>query len=112
MKSWRRDEQPRLLGFEQVAAERASGAEDSGRTPAAVAANAAGASVADSGGVNADLVGRSFSDRGERVTVESVSRANPAQVVVRRERDGHRWAIHAGIVRMILPPQRTRRRAA
>lgn len=107
MRSLRRDEQPRLLGFEQPApggtqaaprpaGGRKIGREASGPTPAA--------------GQNSDLVGRGFRDRDERVVVTEVSRANPAHVVVRRERDGHTWTIPAGIVRMILPP--ARRRAA
>ena len=95
MKSLRTKDQPRLLGFEPAAAD------DPKSAPA----------VALVAGANSDLVGRSFSDRDERVVVTGVSRANPAHVVVRRERDGHSWTIPAGIVRMILPPARRRRAA-
>lgn len=95
MKSLRTKEQPRLLGFEPAAPEELK--------PVPV--------VATAGGANSDLIRRSFSDRDERVVVTGVSRANPAHVVVRRERDGHSWTIPAGIVRMILPPARRRRAA-
>jgi len=96
MKSLRTQEQPRLLGFEPSAVEELK------PVPAAVAVP---------GGPNSDLIRRSFSDRDERVIVTGVCRANPAHVVVRRERDGHSWTIPAGIVRMILPPARRRRAA-
>lgn len=95
MKSLRTKDQPRLLGFEPAAKD------DPKPVPA----------VAVVSGPNSDLIRRSFSDRDERVVVTGVSRANPAHVVVRRERDGHSWTIPAGIVRMILPPARRRRAA-
>lgn len=95
MKSLRTKEQPRLLGFEPPAADE----------PKTVTA------VASAGGPNSELIRRTFTDRDERVVVTGVSRANPAHVVVRRERDGHSWTIPAGIVRMILPPARRRRAA-
>ena len=95
MKSLRTKDQPRLLGFEPAVPD------DPKPVPA----------VANVGGPNSDLIRRSFSDRDERVVVTGVSRANPAHVVVRRERDGHSWTIPAGIVRMILPPARRRRAA-
>lgn len=97
MKSLYTKEQPRLLGFEPAAADE----------PKAVPAVA----LVAAGGPNSDLVGRTFTDRDERVVVTGVSRANPAHVVVRRERDGHSWTIPAGIVRMILPSARRRRAA-
>ena len=57
---------------------------------------------------NADLAGRVFSDGMFVIRVRSVSRANPAQVILERECDGHTWSTHAGIVRLILRPGRRR----
>jgi hypothetical protein len=59
---------------------------------------------------NADLVGRVFFDGTSDVRVCNVAATNPAHVVVERERDGHSWTIHAGVVRMIVG--RTRRQRA
>lgn len=60
---------------------------------------------------NSDLVGRTFSDGTSDVIVRSVSTTNPAYVVVERERDGHSWTIHAGVVRMIVGRMRHKRAA-
>ena len=51
---------------------------------------------------NSDLLGRTFSDGTSDVRVTGLSATNPAHVVVERERDGHSWTIHAGVVRMIV----------
>ena len=102
MKSLSTKEQPRLLGFEPAAG--------GGRESAPSGVVRRPKPVRPDVGANSDLIGRGFQDREERVVVTEVSRANPAHVIVRRERDGHSWTIPAGIVRMILPP--ARRRAA
>jgi hypothetical protein len=111
MKSSRRDEQPRLLGFEPGAGGAGQGTPRPAGAKRSDAAGAKKPAARADAGPNSDLVGRSFQDREERVVVTEVSRANPAHVVVRRERDGHSWTIPAGVVRLILPPARGRRAA-
>ncbi|MDT7602576.1 MAG: hypothetical protein QOF61_573 [Acidobacteriota bacterium] len=90
----REDRQLTLQGFEK---------------PVAIVAVAPGAKPRRAS-PNADLVGRSFSDGTSEVFVRGVSTTNPTHVVVERERDGHSWTIHAGVVRMIVG--RTRRQRA
>jgi hypothetical protein len=60
---------------------------------------------------NADLVGRSLSDGTSEVVVRGISTTNPAHVIVERERDGHSWTIHAGVVRLIIGRTRHKRAA-
>ena len=60
---------------------------------------------------NADLVGRIFSDGHADIRVTGVSRADPSQVIVERRADGRRWAVSAGLVRLIVTGGRKKRAA-
>jgi hypothetical protein len=54
-------------------------------------------------GPNAELIGRSFSDRTSEIRVIKVCSLKPAtHVIVERAADGKRWSVPAGIVRLSL----------
>ncbi len=58
-----------------------------------------------------DLINRRFDDGLSLIRVVSLCRTDAAQVIVERERDGKRWSISAGVVRMIVGRARNKRRA-
>ena len=60
---------------------------------------------------NADLIGQSFFDRSEIITVIGVCPLNPKQVMVQRDFDGKSWAVPAGVVRLIVGNKKRRRAA-
>ena len=61
--------------------------------------------------LNVDLLGRAFYAGPVRITVSSVRRGNPHQVIIEREIDGKSWALPAGLVRLILDRAGTRQTA-
>ena len=61
--------------------------------------------------MNVDLLGRAFYAGPARITVSRVRPDNPHQVIIEREIDGKRWALPAGLVRLILDRARTRQTA-
>lgn len=61
---------------------------------------------------NSDLIGRSFMDRSNKITVMSVCPSNPEQVMVERDmEDGKRWSVSVGLIRLIVGRRRERRAA-
>jgi len=58
--------------------------------------------------LNADLLGRTFHAGQSRITVLRVRPGNPDQVIIARDCDDKRWALPAGLVRLILDRARLR----